>query len=114
MIINCLKIHRQVHFNPQAPVAQKSAEEVVFRHFQGEGVEFFFNRTSLTPHQIFDAYLLETTDLSPSRFHFSTEVGFYIRSVRPDLKKKLDSFTLEMSKNNLIRNFLRNGRLRVN
>ena len=27
--------------------------------------------------------------------------------------KKLDSFTLEMSKNHLIRNFLRNGRLRV-
>ena len=34
-------------------------------------------------------------------------------SVRSDLKK-LDSFTLEMSKNHLIRNFLRNGRLRVN
>ena len=29
-------------------------------------------------------------------------------------KKKLDSFTLEMSKNHLIRTFLRNGRLRVN
>ena len=27
--------------NPQALVAQKSADEVVFRHFQGEGVEFF-------------------------------------------------------------------------
>ena len=34
-------------------------------------------------------------------------------SVRSDLKK-LDSFTLEMSKNHLISNFLRNGRLRVN
>ena len=32
-----------VNFNvdPQAPVAQKIADEVVFRHFQGEGVEFF-------------------------------------------------------------------------
>ena len=30
-----------VNFNPQAPVAQKTADEVVFRHFQGEGVEFF-------------------------------------------------------------------------
>ena len=29
-------------------------------------------------------------------------------------KKKLDSFTLETSKNHLIRNFLRNERLRVN
>ena len=28
--------------NPQAPVAQKIADEVVFRHFQGERVEFFF------------------------------------------------------------------------
>ena len=28
--------------------------------------------------------------------------------------KKLDSFTLEMSKNHLIHTFLRNGRLRVN
>ena len=28
--------------------------------------------------------------------------------------KKLDSFTLETSKNHLIRTFLRNGRLRVN
>ena len=35
--------------NPQAPVAQKIAKEVVFRRFQGEGVEFFFNWTSLTP-----------------------------------------------------------------
>ena len=58
-------------FNPQAPVAQKIVDEVVFRRFQGEGVEFFFNRTSLTPHQIFDASdPLENTDLSPSRFNF--------------------------------------------
>ena len=33
-------------------------------------------------------------------------------SVRYDLQK-LDFFTLETSKNHLIRNFLRNGRLRV-
>ena len=30
-----------LEFNPQAPVAQKVADEVVFRRFQGEGVEFF-------------------------------------------------------------------------
>ena len=35
-------------FNPRAPVAQKVADEVVFRRFRGEGVEFFY-RTSLTP-----------------------------------------------------------------
>ena len=34
--------------------------------------------------------------------------------MRSDLKKKLDFFTLETSKNHLIRNFLRNGRVRVN
>ena len=33
--------------NPPAPVAQKIADEVVFRRFQGEEVEFFLNRTSL-------------------------------------------------------------------
>ena len=65
-------------FNPHTPVAQKVAYEVVFRRFQGEGVEFFLNRTSLTPPQIFDAYLLENINLSPSRFHFS--VGFISRS----------------------------------
>ena len=29
------------YFNPQAPVTQKVVDEVVFRRFQGEGVEFF-------------------------------------------------------------------------
>ena len=29
-------------FNPQALVAEKIADEVVFRRFQDEGVEFFF------------------------------------------------------------------------
>ena len=52
--------------NPQAPVAQKIADE------------FFLNRTSLTPLQIFDAHFLGNTDFSPSRFHFS--VGFISRS----------------------------------
>ena len=35
-----------------------------------------------------------------------------VKNLRSDLKK-LDSFTLETLKNHLIRNFLRNGRLRV-
>ena len=29
------------NFNPHKPVAQKAADEGVFRRFQGEGVEFF-------------------------------------------------------------------------
>ena len=41
------EIHAEI--NPHRPVAQKVADEVVFRRFQGEGVEFFLNRTSLTP-----------------------------------------------------------------
>ena len=61
------------YINPQAPIAQKIADEVVFRRFQGEGVEFFYH-----PPQIFDAHLLKNTDLSPTRFHFS--VGFIPRS----------------------------------
>ena len=35
------KFRNGLSFNLQAPVAQKIADEVVFRHFQGEGVEFF-------------------------------------------------------------------------
>ena len=64
-------------FNPQALVAQKIADEVIFRRFQGEGVEFFLSDL-IDPPQIFDAHLLENTDLSPSRFNFS--VVFISRS----------------------------------
>ena len=63
------------YVDPQAPVAQKIADEVVFRRLQGEGVEFF----KIGPHwppQIFDAHFLEITDLSPPRFNFL--VDFYI------------------------------------
>ena len=35
--------------NPHTPVAQKVADDVVSRRFQGEGVEFFLNQTSVTP-----------------------------------------------------------------
>ena len=38
-------------------------------------------------HQIFDAHLLETTDLSPSRFHFS--VGLYQDHVLSQMVLKL-------------------------
>ena len=65
-------------FNPQAPVAQKIADEVVFRRFQGEGVEFFFKSDLTDPPQIFGEHILKNTDLSSSRFHFS--VGFISRS----------------------------------
>ena len=56
-------------FNPQTPVAQKIMDEVVFQPFQGEGVEFFKSDLTNSP-QIFDAHLLENTDLSPSKFFF--------------------------------------------
>ena len=70
----------KVELNPHAPVAQKIAYEVVFRRFQGEGVEFFKSDLTEPPPQIFDAHLLENTDLSPSRFHFS--VGFIAYSTK--------------------------------
>ena len=57
------------------PVTQRVADEAVFRRFQGEGVEFFLILPDWPP-QIFDAHLLENTNLSPSSFHFS--VSFYI------------------------------------
>ena len=47
------------------PVAQKTADE-------------FFKSDLTDPPQIFDAHLLENTNLSPSSFHFS--VGFYIKT----------------------------------
>ena len=65
-------------FNPQAPVAQRVADEVVFRRFfrrpRWRSRVFLIGRH--WPPQIFDAHLLENTNLSPSSFHFS--VGFYI------------------------------------
>ena len=57
---------------------QKTADEVVFRRFQSEGVEFFFKSDLADPPQNFDAHLLENTDLSSFRFHFS--LGFISRS----------------------------------
>ena len=38
------------YLNPQAPVAQKVAYELVFRRFLGEGVEFF----QIVPHWLTD------------------------------------------------------------
>ena len=35
----------------------------------------FFKSDLTDPPQIFDAHLLETTDLSPSRFHFQWVLG---------------------------------------
>ena len=45
--------------NPHTPAAQKIADEVAFRPFQGEGVEFFFKSDLADPPQIFDAHLLK-------------------------------------------------------
>ena len=37
-----MSVESEFSVNPQAPVARKIADEVVFRRFQGEGVKFFF------------------------------------------------------------------------
>ena len=37
---SCSRFKNRVPLNPQAPVAQKVADDVVFRRFRGEGVEF--------------------------------------------------------------------------
>ena len=73
----------RVYINPQAPVAQKIADEVVFQRFQGEGVEFFFKSDLTDPPQIFDAHLLENSDLSSSSLEvpdFIFKVHFRSRS----------------------------------
>ena len=35
------KLFSGVSFNPHSPIAQKVADEMVFRRFQGEEVDFF-------------------------------------------------------------------------
>ena len=61
-IQSCQIKNREILLNPHTHVAQR---------------ENFLNRTSLSPRHIFDTYLSENTNLSPSSFHFS--VGFYIK-----------------------------------
>ena len=64
--------------SPHTPVAQKVSDEVVFRRFKGEGVEFFLKLDLTDLPQIFNAHLLENTNLSSSSLHFT--VGFISRS----------------------------------
>ena len=59
------RIFRWGFVNPQAPIAQKIADEVVFRRFQGEEVEFFFKSDLTDPPQIFDACLLKKYQFKP-------------------------------------------------
>ena len=42
-------VEREQTVNPHTPVAQKVADELVFRRFQGEGVEFFFKSDLVGP-----------------------------------------------------------------
>ena len=58
-----------MNINSHTTVAQKVADELVFRRFQGEGVEFFQIETD--PPQIFDAHLLKNTSFSPSSFRLT-------------------------------------------
>ena len=62
--------------NPQAPVAQKITDKVVFRRFQGEGIEFFLNRTSLTPS---DFWCASFGKYRFKLFQISFFSGFYIK-----------------------------------
>ena len=78
MIQKCNNFCLSKFVNPHTPVTQKIADEVVFRRFEGEGVEFFFKSDLTDPPQIFDAHLLKNTNLSPSSLHFS--VDFILRS----------------------------------
>ena len=63
---NCLYLIKKVDesllesINPQAPVAQKIADVVVFRRLRVEGVDFFQSDLTDLP-QIFDGHLLVNT-----------------------------------------------------
>ena len=73
-------------FNPQAPVAQKVPDEVVFRRFGGEGVEFF--KSDL---KTFEARLLENTNLSPSELNTLKKFCF-----DQEVRKKNCQFQIEL------------------
>ena len=65
------------NFNPHTPVGQKVADELGFLTFPRWMSRVFLKSELTDPPQIFDAHLLENTNVSPSRFHFS--VGFHIK-----------------------------------
>ena len=69
----------QFFLNLQAPIAQKIADEVIFRRFQGEGVEFFVNRTSLTPRFRFFMRFFEKIPIKALPVLFFS--GFYIKII---------------------------------
>ena len=81
---NLIVLWREI-FNPHTPVAQKVGDEVFFRRFKGEGVEFF-----------------TTTMFIHTKQPLIT--SFYI--------KKLPIFCRISDDSALIRNFLRNGRVK--
>ena len=63
-------------FNPKASVAQKSVDEVVFRRFQGEGVEFF----KIGPHgPPSDFWCASFGNYRFKPFQISFLSGFYIK-----------------------------------
>ena len=65
-----------MYFNPQAPVAQKNADEEVFRRFQGEGVEFFEIGPHWPPSDFWCASFGKSR-LKPFQISFFS--GFYIK-----------------------------------
>ena len=62
--------------NPHTSVAQKVADEVVFRCFQGVGVKFFLNRIILTPS---DFWYVFVGKYQFKPFQLSFLVDFYIK-----------------------------------
>ena len=100
--------------NPHTPVAQKNPDELVFRRFEGDGVEFFL----IEPHwlplrflmRIFwkipiwtlPAFIFQWVFISRSVFNQSLITSFCIN--------KIPIFCRISDESALIRNFLSNGR----
>ena len=58
LILEILSTFRKLN-NPQAPIVNKSADELIFRRFQGKGVDIFKIQPSF-----FSGFLYQDNDLS--------------------------------------------------
>ena len=82
-------LKQNIIFKPLGARCIKSCGWGGFSTFLRWRSRVFFNRTSLTPHQIFDARLLENTNLSPSELKILKKIFF-----DQELRKKMVNFKL--------------------
>ena len=110
--------------NPQAPVAQKVADELVFRRFQGDKVEFFLIWPHWPPFRLLMRIFWNITIMFWVRWFYSLferkrlkRKNYFFHTHRPLITsfyiKKVVIFCQISDKSAMLRNFLRNGRVRA-